>query len=191
MSITRRWSASVADKAIIIEGPDGSGKTQLATDLCEEFSREYRRPPAEALSSTTGPADWLPEWWNGQLALNPSALARGVYDRCFYISDPIYQQAQANRPLLIEGKALARGLANLWTVEPIIVFCLPPFEVQLANVKQSGRERLDGVDDKDLEKINNAYWAYSELWFQALGGDVMRYDYTEANAWSNLLANLG
>lgn len=177
------------DRAIIVEGPDGSGKTQLAERLCIEFDLDYRRPPPEALSSTTGPADWLPEWWNGQLALPPAALAEGVYDRCFYISDPIYQQAQPDRPLLVDGPALARGIGHVWTIEPYIIFCLPPFEVQLANVKQELRAMLEGVTDKQLEKINNAYWAYYALWSQALGGEVMSYDYTKENAWQNLLAH--
>jgi len=178
------------DRAIIVEGPDGSGKTHLAQQLAATFDLEYRRPPAEALSSTTGPADWLPEWWNGQLALNPTALATGVYDRCFYISDPIYQLAQVDRDLLLDGPALRRGISHLWTIEPYLIFCLPPFNVQLANVHQMDRDKLEGVSDKALEKINNAYWAAAEMWWQALGGDVMTYDYTKENAWELLRSNL-
>src|SRR5438105_13425965 len=142
---TDSWSANVASKhPIIVEGPDGSGKTTLANKLSDVYDLMYRRPPAATLSSTHGPGDGLVEWWGSELGKTPSHLNHGVYDRCFFISDPIYQQAQSDRPLLLSGHELVRGIMRLWNVEPIIIFCLPPFEVQLANVKRDERERLVG-----------------------------------------------
>jgi hypothetical protein len=120
----------------------------------------------------------------------PGALAHGVYDRCFYISDPLYQQAQPERDLLVDGKALSRGITRLWSIEPVLVFCLPEFEVQLSNVRQSGRERLAGVSDKALEKINNAYWSVYAWTSQALFENVVHYDYTEEGAWESLTSKL-
>jgi hypothetical protein len=183
---THRWSGSVAESVIIVEGPDGSGKTTLAEQIASELDREYRRPPPEALDSTTGPASWLADWWEGQLALHPRALAHGVYDRTFYISDPIYQQAQPDRKLLVDGVHLARGISRLWSIEPVLIFCLPPIDVQLANVHAGGRERLAGVSDEQLVKINNAYWSTYAWCAQALYDNVMLYDYTEEGAWERL-----
>jgi hypothetical protein len=180
----------VAEPTIIVEGPDGSGKTDLAHRIAAAFNRDYRRPPPEALSSTRGPAAWLADWWDGQLALHPNSLAHGVYDRCFYISDPIYQQAQVNRDLLMDGKQLAAGIARLWSVEPVIIFCLPPFNVQLANVNSAERERLEGVDDQALLKIDNAYWAAYAWVSQALFENVMLFDYTEEGSWERLTSKL-
>ena len=186
---TRRWRENVVELPIICEGPDGSGKTTLAKKIADEFDLEYRRPPAEALSSTVGPADWLAEWWDGQLAMRQSALGHGVYDRCFYISDPIYQQAQPWRDLLLDGEHLARGISRLWSVEPILIFCLPPFNVQLSNISQAGRDRLENVGNDQLLKIDNAYWAAYAIWSQALYDNVMLYDYTQEGSWERLVAN--
>lgn len=180
----------MAEYPIIVEGPDGAGKTTLAQRLATHLDREYRRPPPEALSSTTGPASWLAEWWDGQLAMRPSALAHGVYDRCFYISDPIYQQAVVERDLLIAPHQLAHGIMRLWNAEPFIIFCLPDFDVILTNVRHSGRPQLEGVGAQELSKIWNAYWAYYAMWSQALFDNVMVYDYKEAASWARLTSML-
>lgn len=172
-------------RPIIVEGPDGSGKTTLAKKLSVVYHRTYCRPSEDDLSSTHGPGGLgLVRWWEMQLALSAATLGKHVYDRCFYISDPIYQQAQVDRDLLIPGKFLAQGIMKLWGIEPIIIFCLPPFEVQLSNVKQAERDRLEGVSDKALEKINNAYWAAFAQWSNGLFENVRLYDYTRENAWS-------
>lgn len=193
LSTIHKWSASV-DKIpavpIIIEGPDGAGKTTLAEQIAEKYERWYRRPPSALLSSTHGPDTHLPDWWDEQLGLAPSKLAEGVYDRCFYISDPIYQQAQAHRELLVDGPHLVRGISRLWSVEPILIFCLPPFNVQLTNVQRADRDRLKDVGDEALLKIYNAYWSTYAWASQALYDNVMTHDYTEEGSWERLTARL-
>jgi hypothetical protein len=172
---------------MIVEGPDGAGKTTLAKKLAEFYGLEYRRPPEEVLSSTHGPQEGLAEWWDEQLARPPSDLAVAVYDRCFYISDPIYQQAIPSRLLSIDSPDLARGIMRLWNVEPYLIFCLPPWSNQLANVMRHDRDRLLGVTAEALLKINNAYWAYWAMWSQSLYDNVAKYDYTEEDSWSRLI----
>lgn len=164
---------------IIVEGPDGSGKTTLAHKLSDVFGLEYRRPAVVDLDSSTGPRGMgLVDWWDRELARSSSQLALGVYDRCFYISDPIYQAVQVNRDLLVNPGYLVRGIARLWNIEPILVFCLPPFDVQLSNVRFDNRPRLAGVDDKGLEKVNNLYHAFYAMWTNGLFDNVFRFDYT-------------
>jgi len=175
---------------IIVEGPDGAGKTMLAEQLATHYGLRYRRPPPATLSSTHGPQDGLVEWWDTQLAQTPSELASVVYDRCFYISDPIYQQAQAKRDLLVDSQDLAAGIMKLWNVEPFLIFCLPPFATQLANVQREGRHRLAEVDAQGLLKICNQYWAHYALWATSLYDNVRKYDYTEEDEWSRLIDHL-
>jgi hypothetical protein len=175
---------------MIVEGPDGAGKTRLATMLAEHYGLEYRKPPPALLSSTHGPADGLVDWWDMQLAQSASKLAGIVYDRCFYISDPIYQQAVPSRVLSVDSPDMVRGISRLWNAEPILIFCLPPWDVQLSNVMAHERERLLGVSAEALLKVNNAYWACYALWCQALYDDVMKYDYTEVDAWLHLIEHL-
>jgi len=156
---------------IICEGPDGSGKTQLAKLIAERYGLEYRRYPG--LSSKSGPDGvGIVEWWDDQLARDEQA----VYDRCFYISEPIYQLATAHRSLLVEGKKMALATMALCNFQPLVIFCLPPWEVAIANIGQ--RDRLEGVDDKALEKIHFAYWAAYGIWANALWDSVVDWDYT-------------
>jgi len=175
---------------MIVEGPDGAGKTYLAEKLADHYGLEYCRPPAELLTSTHGPADGLVEWWDGQLAQTPSDLSMKIYDRCFYISDPIYQLAVPQRKLFVPSDELVRGISRLWNVEPFLIFCLPPWDVQLGNVMNPARERLLGVDVETLLKVNNAYWSAYAMWSQALYDNVLKYDYTEESAWDTLIDHL-
>lgn len=175
---------------IIIEGPDGAGKTTLAEKLCDRLGRQYTRPPEELLSSETGPTAGLPQWWDEQLAMGDRALAHRVFDRCFYISDPIYQMAQSERELLVSFQALASGIMRLWNVEPIIIFCLPDFGITLTNVRQENRPQLRGVSAEVLSKVYNMYWATYALWSNALYDNIMSYDYTEDAEWDILMDKL-
>jgi hypothetical protein len=129
----------------------------------------------------------LVAWWDNHLARPSSFLKLGVYDRCFYVSDPIYQMAQIERDLIVAPHVLARGIARLWSIEPIMVFCLPPFDVQLSNVRHDGRPQLEGVSAQALTKVWNAYYACYAIWSQALYDNVLLYDYTEEDAWERLL----
>lgn len=162
---------------IIIEGPDGSGKTTLAKAICEHFDLEYRRPPTSLLSSTEGPSKELPEWWRAELIRPMGERDRGVYDRCFFISEPIYQIAQVNRDLLIGGAELSRGIFDLWAEGPMMVFCMPPLDVQISTVIQDGRDSLKNLENKHLEKIDFLYWAFWAVWLEA-HNEVVHYDYT-------------
>lgn len=175
---------------VIIEGPDGAGKTKLALDIADHYEMEYLKPPPELLDSTTGPSSGLREWWDDQLARPLDELAMSVYDRCFYISDPIYQMAQPSRDLMVSPPFLARGIMRLWNAEPTIVFCLPEFATILGNVRREGRPHLEGVSAEMLSKIWNMYWATYALWSQALYDNVAKYDYEEEDAWERLIDHL-
>jgi hypothetical protein len=176
---------------MIVEGPDGAGKTYLAGQLAQHYGLEYCRPPKEALSSTHGPlGPILYEWWDEQLALPQSELATKIYDRCFYISDPIYQLAVPQRHLILEPFEMVRGISRLWNIEPFLIFCLPPWDIQLSNVMAHERERLLGVPVETLLKVNNAYWSCYGMWTQALYDNVVKYDYTEEDAWLKLVDHL-
>jgi hypothetical protein len=164
---------------IILEGPDGGGKTTLAKAICEELGLDYRRPSEQLLSSESGPSSELPQWWVEQWRGSRGYKARGVYDRCFWISEPIYQMAQIKRDLLVPELNLWRGIHDLWGEGPLIVFCMPSMDVQYSNVIQDGRASLKGLEYKHLEKVNFMYWAFYAMWQNMAFEDVIHYDYTE------------
>jgi Cdc6-like AAA superfamily ATPase len=157
---------------IILEGPDGAGKTHLAKRLAEEFGLEYKR--YSGLSSTTGPdGAGIVDWWDEQIAENGHDV---VYDRCFYISEPIYQLATPHRDLIAEPQRMQYGIQRLANFSPLIIFCIPPFNTALGNVGQ--RDRLEGVDDKALAKIHWAYHVAFGYWSEILYHTCMHWDYT-------------
>lgn len=166
---------------IVVEGPDASGKTTLAKKLADDFDLDYRRPPDTILSSVTGPAgESLPEWWKEELRFqhdNPEESDGRIYDRCFYISECIYQLAKPDRPLIRDGVDMGRGIHDLWVIEPFMIFCMPPWEAQLGII-QSGRPGLEGVDLATLRKIDWQYWCFYGMWREMVT-DCLHYDYTQ------------
>src|SRR5215472_10794451 len=97
---------------LIVEGPDGGGKTTLAHAIADAYDLTYMRPPPELLSSSLGPGpgSGLHEWWVEQMRLPEKEHTRNVYDRCFFISEAIYQMAQVDRDLIVEGHDIWRGI---------------------------------------------------------------------------------
>jgi hypothetical protein len=100
-----------------------------------------------------------------------------VYDRTFYISEPIYQFAQVQRSLIVEGPDLFKGIADLWAEGPLLIFCLPTPDIHISNTIRDGRQSLKGLENKHLEKVDFLYWAFFALWLQA-HNEVIQYDYT-------------
>lgn len=162
---------------LIFEGPDNSGKTTLAQAVAVKYNLEYRRPPA--LSSTEGVNDHVFKWWEAELEKHPRDTF-AVYDRCTYISDPIYRLVSAQPPLRDE-QAMKRGLEELFRRPTTVVFCLPPWgwsklhnEVELA----SG----GGLKYANIDQLRVIHWAYSvacQLWREISPVSVYHHNLTK------------
>jgi thymidylate kinase len=161
---------------LIVEGPDGAGKTTLAKFLAEELELEYRRAPS--LSSTDGADTAVWEWWREQLRENPKGV---VYDRCFFVSELIYQLATHERELIVEAPSMVNGHHDLWLKDTHWVYCSTPWETAQAVISRQ-RDQLKGVSILDLEKIHWAYPQIFALMFVGYGEDfVFNYDWTTMN----------
>jgi GTPase SAR1 family protein len=172
---------------IILEGPDGGGKTTLAHRLVEELNLEYRRPPENLLSSITGPAEGLVDWWREQLRAPLKQRMQGVYDRCFWISEPIYSSMSGREPMCSTDH-LWRGIMDLWAEGPMMVFCMTDVEGMIENVYAGGRPRLANLVQDEytkLKAINFLYWACYGTWLQSLN-HVTHWDYN-AHDFSRLI----
>jgi len=154
---------------IIVEGPDGSGKTTLCEQLCEDLGLEYMR--YSGLSSTTGPDGLgIVDWWDDHLLKSTDA----VFDRCFYISEPIYQLATPGRPLIASPQKMFDGIHEIWLCNPVIIFCMTDWETEMPIIQS--RPGLEGPDLLGFQKISWAYWAAYSMWNDTLGF-VKHYDY--------------
>jgi hypothetical protein len=147
---------------IIIEGPDGAGKTKLV----EHLSRKYDIPVAErVVAKDTNPMTGvdLKHWTETNLK---AGLQWKIFDRHRLISEPIYS-ACMNRKTH-EGFDdigwLTGRMIDFTRIHPFIVYCLPPYATVESNLE----------DDED----NTAIWGYAESIYNsyvaAAAGDIAR-----------------
>lgn len=121
---------------LIIEGPDGGGKSTLVNRL----SRDLRLPIAPRIvGSDTQPLIELKSWTEQNVG---KGFQRTIFDRHRLISEPIYAPAMARTPhpgfcdfgWMYDMTALFYGL------RPIIIYCLPAPHVVLANVSDQNTD---------------------------------------------------
>jgi len=169
---------------VIVEGPDGSGKTTLCKKLCKDLDLPYMR--YEGLSSSQGPQDaGIIQWWDQHL----SAETEAVFDRCFYISERLYQPVTAGRPLMATPRQMEAGIHDLWVADPVLIFCMTSWSIEAPVIMAHGREALQGVLMEGFEKVHWGYWGEFALWRDSLT-HVYHYDYRREHAYEVLNAKL-
>lgn len=155
---------------IIIEGPDGGGKTTLIRQLQERYGLSVA---PRVVSKDTEPMVDLVAWVEENLN---NGFQHAIFDRHRLISEPIYgpilrQKQQPGFDNLIQ---LAYWTKRFYAIEPLIIYCLPPLEVVRANVTG------DPDNTKVADKIDQIYAAYchriSIEW--AARAPVQVWDYT-------------
>jgi len=151
---------------LILEGPDGSGKTTLVRTLSDELNLEVAPifAPSRRQMAKTGVRRRV---WNGL-----AALLRGqmyLHDRLYY-SELIYGQILRETVDFTweETQWIERSLDYFGV--PVIV-CLPPWEKVLEHLLD--KPHISGVVEKDLL----IYEAYATL-ATRLPGMIRPYDYT-------------
>lgn len=158
---------------IVLEGPDGAGKTVLAKMLCDRYGLEYRHegpPPKNVWALAHYGAAYfdavLVNMSGPGVVLDRFALGERVYG-------PMYR---GHDDLGDEGWAIIK--ANLDLVAAYRILCLPPRDVCKA-AWSSGREEMI----KDEEVFDDIYSA----WVATLEEHHHVYDYTGTRALDYLL----
>lgn len=146
---------------IIIEGPDGAGKTTLVEHLAQKYDLSIAE---RVVDKDTHPLNTdLKHWTEVNLK---AGLQWKIFDRHRLISEPIYS-ACMNRKTH-EGFDdigwLTARMIDFTRIHPFIVYCLPPYSTVENNLE----------DDQN----NTAIWGYAEhiynLYLAAAAGDVAR-----------------
>jgi len=157
---------------ILIEGPDGAGKTTLAAELAKEFYLVGTHSPGPK-GTRERTYDALGE------AVKGNAPVR-IHDRLYY-SELVYGrvlrgEVQFSHYERAYVETVLHGALNC----PII-FCLPPLEVVVGNVEATRDEQKAG-DDPVFPRIGEIYAQYDQIarnlsWMKTTS--VMRYSYLE------------
>lgn len=167
---------------VIVEGPDGAGKTTLCERLAEDFGLEICDWKTEmGLSRDEMKVYPVRRYYHAlaeELQMNAARTALDkplIHDR-LYFSSLVYGPVMEGNIQMSEEdrRTIARVLIALAC--PIIV-CLPPKSVVLKNV-QNGEYQMEGVK----EHIGDIYDLYPKVHRDHSGDSyypfVMYYDYT-------------
>jgi thymidylate kinase len=164
----------------VLEGPDGCGKSVLATDLVDRLK--------PALLTRHGPYPGDKEVWRRYLvSMLPAytGLADVVLDRS-WLSEPIYGAAYrggANRILpwqrrMLERVALGRGAMT--------ILCRVPWQACRENFRRRKAEGGEMLDD--AKQLRAVYDGYAKLERALADGPMLEYDFNATSSDSLLRA---
>lgn len=115
---------------IIVEGPDGGGKSTLVRTLNSELGL----PVAEkVVGSDTKPLTDIVKWTEDNVSQGFQSM---IFDRHRLISEPIYSPFRNGEPSapFLDISWLGDMMWRFYQCKPIIIYALPPLEVVRANV---------------------------------------------------------
>lgn len=157
---------------IIVEGPDGAGKTTLIKSLQELTGFEVA---PRVVSKETKALFDLQVWVEENLDTGDQDI---IYDRYRLISEFIYGPVLRvqQQPGFTDLDWTLNMLSQLYELEPIIIYCLPPLDVVKANLAN---------DPDNTQVVNHIEQIYTAYLQRASLDVIMRptrtilYDYTE------------
>lgn len=167
---------------IILEGPDGAGKTTLCEKLQDEFglvvgirgtkdrTQLYKYTVTDTFRAIRGCFEFG----------TPPVLWDRLYysELVYYLYRPVTEDSES-RLCQFNGPQRAFVERTIEAVQCPVILCLPPEEVVLANVLQEDRQEMEGIK----ENITKIYHRYEKLWLSLIfPPQVTSYDYTKPDA---------
>jgi hypothetical protein len=163
---------------IIIEGPDGAGKSTLVQHL----SVKYKIPVADkVVDENTNPIhDDLKHWTEANLK---RGLQWMIFDRHRLISEPIYATAMGRppQPGFDDLGWFGARMIDFTRIRPFIVYCLPAFEVVKSNIVNDEKNM---VISPMISSIYAAYVAYAAG--DIARGQAVHFDYGHDSDYSRI-----
>ena len=164
---------------IIVEGPDGAGKTTLCERLCSDFDLamgERGTKNRDLIYSTT-----RNDTWGAVRAELDCKMPPLVWDRLGPFSDPIYSRYS------IPSRACAFAVSEIAFFKQFIrqfqipvIMCLPKKHVVVENVLGDGHQ-MEGVEEH-IDKIYDEYTNLSRYHYMPF----VKYDYTRPLTYNDV-----
>ena len=157
---------------IIVEGPDGAGKTTLVSQIETDWglTREPRAVSSDAVSLVP-----IGEYIEKEL---DKGFGMRLYDRFGLISSPMYT--------MLPNRTMVEPMTNVawlgWAywkmhrLNPVIIWCMPPLEVVLENVANDESSKVM-KDHAEVIYLNYLTFIARDFY----NTSSMIYDYTEPN----------
>ncbi len=158
---------------IIIEGPDGAGKTTLINGLHTHWHGDSAWYDLQVIHSP-GP---LPvNLFEEGMRILEKVRPVSVLDRFPYFSESIYGMVLKRHPLVtIQEFIILRN--RLMQFDPLLIFCRPPDDVLKESVL--AEEQMEGVVD-NLTKIIEGYDESFPHWCRDFR--AVHYDFTDEDS---------
>lgn len=169
---------------IVVEGPDGAGKTKLV----ERLEKDLRLPVMpKVVNSEAEPLVDLKEWVNTteyKMRRMKDTASPHIFDRHRLVSELIY--GPVLRQELEEGFEdldwLAGALLEFYSARPVLICALPPWPLILGNVVATNQPK------KIQNNWKQIYWSY-HCWVAQHRRAITVWDYT-TGSYNDLLAEV-
>jgi hypothetical protein len=167
---------------IVVEGPDGAGKTTLINQLVELTGLPVApRVVSKEAKAMVDLVQWVAD--NLDAGWQPT-----IFDRHRLISEPIYGPIFREQPM--EGFSnplwFLDRLRSFYELEPLIIYCLPPLSTIYANIMTDPDNAIYHEDPSLVHKVWGAY--YNKITTEkALGLFSFVYDYTQDHMGTGFL----
>jgi thymidylate kinase len=160
---------------IVIEGPDGAGKTTLIEQLRANSTRYFAilrasGPPVDKDGRPSAGVEFMTAAKIFADEFEPFSV---ICDRFHTISENVYGPLFSRRS---SPEPIALIAHNLRAVN-FLIYCRPPVSVILENIKSN--EQMEGVNEKTLDIITTYDRLMAELSNER---QIYRYDYTVKGA---------